>query len=205
MIDPKMVEVILQGEMPMVAGKMSKYGNVENVEYVPLHQTIQRLHDAGYRMAEASEKEGVGRVKCDCDRKCDRDAVVSFVDDIEGVTVPTCAIHAKAYRRNTDTWKETALRAAHTVDVEAWTAVKRTTDALAYIKGIVEWGIGHPLEDAASIENAVLNYVKSLEAPTVQGYSREQVRRAYIDGQADDATADTVEEYLATITPGVTP
>jgi hypothetical protein len=98
-----------------------------------------------------------------------------------------------------------ALRTAPTVDVEAWTAVKRTTDALAYIKGIVEWGIGHPLEDAASIENAVLNYVKSLEAPTAQWYSREQVRRAYIDGQADDATADTVEEYLATITPGVTP
>jgi hypothetical protein len=36
---------------------------------------------------------------------------------------------------------------------------------------------------------------------TAQGYSREQVRRAYIDGQADDATADTVEEYLSTLTP----
>jgi hypothetical protein len=53
-------------------------------------------------------------------------------------------------------------------------------------------------------ENAVANALRTAPtatAPTVQGYSREQVRRAYIDGQADDATADTVEEYLATLTP----
>jgi len=48
-MDKEMVEVILQGDMPMVAGKMSKSGDVENVEYVPLHKTVQRLHDAGYR------------------------------------------------------------------------------------------------------------------------------------------------------------
>jgi hypothetical protein len=56
MIDPKIVEVILQGEMPMVAGKMSKSGNFENVEYVPLHQTIQRLHDVGYRKVPTAEE-----------------------------------------------------------------------------------------------------------------------------------------------------
>jgi hypothetical protein len=118
------------------------------------------------------------------------------VDDIEGVTVPTCAIHAKAYRRNTDTWKETALRAAHTVDVEAWKAVKRTTDALAYIKGIVERGIGHPLEDDVSIENAVLNYVKSLEA-TARG--REFTRISAFEIDRPSAVSEGKEVSMKTI------
>jgi hypothetical protein len=112
--------------------------------------------------AEASEKEGVGRVKCDCDRKCDRDAVVSFVDDIEGVTVPTCAIHAKAYRRNTDTWKETALRTATTVQ-----QIGRYTD-----------------EEVREIERESQRLGSGLfvpgvsDQPTAQGYSREEVREA---------------------------
>ena len=59
---------------------------------------------------------GGGVTKCSCYRRCDRHAVVSFVDDIEGVSVHCCAYHARAYRKNPDTWRETALLTAPASD-----------------------------------------------------------------------------------------
>ena len=94
------------------------------------------------------------------------------------------------------------------VDKEAWEAVKKTTDALNYIKGIVERGIGHPLEDDVTIENAVLNYVKSLEAtqsvPSVGSVPRvEELLRVLMRGSSHTetwwrSTAERVHAYLTT-------
>lgn len=60
------------------------------------------------------------------------------------------------------------------IDIEAWQAVKKLTDSLNYIKGIVERGIGHPLKDSVTIEDAVLNYVKHLESKNSEEYNNEQ-------------------------------
>lgn len=50
----KIIEAILDGDMPMVAGKMSKSGVYENIEYVPLQQTVDRLIGTGFGSFERS-------------------------------------------------------------------------------------------------------------------------------------------------------
>lgn len=110
----------------------------------------------------------------------DREVILSILlnmkPTLEGVKEATGDILAANFQRPT-------------VDKEAWEAVKKTTDALNYIKGIIERGIGHPLEDDVTVENAVLNYVKKLEANQHPPASSELIDRVkqikYIGLQSD--------------------
>ena len=96
------------------------------------HQSVVFIADDGtiyllFSGFDPVEPAPVVPLKCDCDKRCDLDAVVSFVDDIEGVVVYCCADHARAYRRNPDTWRETALTLTH----QQPSGVPRDVDSLA--------------------------------------------------------------------------